>query len=94
MADLGNITLMVFQKKVAMFKKMVSNFIKVASPVLHETLTLDVAKTIILACLKMIEKRFLDHLHALYTTEVMFQQANGPCGNMMYARPYFSVKHK
>lgn len=39
-------------------------------------------------------QRFLYHTYALYVTDVMFQQANWLCGNMMEVRPYFSGKHK
>lgn len=34
------------------------------------------------------------HLRALFTTEVISQQANRPCGNLMEGRPKYSAKHK
>lgn len=76
-----------------MFERMVSNFIKVSSPVLYKTLILDVAITMNMVYLRMKGRRLLHHLHALYATDVMFQKANRPGGNMMEARPYLSAKH-
>lgn len=43
--------------------------------------------------LKMKEKRVLENPNALYTTDVMFQQANSLCRKLMKAGSYFSAKH-
>lgn len=76
-----------------MFEKIVSKFIQVASPVLFKTLILDVGKTLNVTSLKQ-KKGVLHHPHALYATDVMFQQTDNPCGNTMETGPYFSAKHK
>lgn len=44
--------------------------------------------------LKEIENRFQFHPQVLYAADVIFQQSNTPCGNIINAKMYLSDKHK
>lgn len=76
-----------------MFKGMGTEYIKIVAPVLHKCFVLESSDTMNMSYVKENSKRFVHHPHALYPTDVMFQQSNRPCGNMIEAKPYASSKH-
>lgn len=67
-------------------------FIKIAAPNLFKYFVTKNSTIANMSYFKENDKRLIRHPHALYATDVTFQQSNRPCGNMMDAKPYFSGK--
>lgn len=84
----------VFKQRSSIFERLLTWFIKPAARIMYRILVSDVTVVVHMKFLKESSQTFIFHSYALYATDVMFQQRNCPCENMLEAKPCFSGKHK
>lgn len=84
----------IFDKKGPTLQRLFSRAVDILSPVLYKDCV--VGHMTKLSMTNLISKRaqFKNFPCALYATDVIFQQANRPSGNMLEGKLYFSGKHK
>ena len=84
----------IFRIKGSVFQRLMKSFLDIVSPFLYDTQVTDRAGRITMRQLSSQGKQFRNHPHALYATDVTFQQSNRPSGNHEESKLYFSAKHK
>ena len=75
-------------------KRLMKSFLLVVSPVVYERQVTDQAGILTMNVLPNKGKQFKHHPHALYATDVTFQQTNRPSGNHQESKRYFSGKNR
>lgn len=93
MAGRGSTMLMISQKG-TFTQNVYPNFFTFASSVRYKTLILDFEKTKTMTYLKLSGKPFMYYLHALYATDILFQQNNEPCSSTEKVCFYLNTKRK
>ena len=83
-----------FRIKVSVFQRMVKSFLLLVSEQLYEGMVVDIRGRNTMKHLASKNKLFTHHPHALYATDVTFQQTNRPSGNHQESTISYSAKHK
>jgi hypothetical protein len=84
----------IFMLKTPTFIKTITSFVRVVHPKLVDDQISKRADDEKMHRLVTSGRAFVHYPCALYATDVTFQQANRPGGNMAEAMPYYSAKHK
>jgi hypothetical protein len=83
----------VFGIKAGTFQKAVTGFAEVLAPFLYNKFVAAVSTKFSMRALVLSGNTFKYHQFARYTTDVTFQHANMPSGNMKERSGYYSAKH-
>ena len=83
-----------FRIKWSVFQSMVKTFLILISEELYEGMVVEQRRRNTMRHFSAANKLFKHHPHALYATDVTFQQTNRPSGNHQESKSMFSVKHK
>ncbi|KAG2987298.1 hypothetical protein PC121_g22100 [Phytophthora cactorum] len=84
----------IFHAKTPTFIKTITGFIRAIAPSLYDDWVAEKTQEETMRMLVTLGNTFVYHPCALYATDVTFQQANRPAGNMDEALPFYSPKHK
>ncbi len=84
----------IFEKKGPTLQRLFSRAVDILSPILYQDYVLDCFAKLSMTTLINKKAQFKNFPCALYATDVIFQQANRPSGNMLEGKHYFSGKHK
>ena len=83
-----------FRIKGSVFQRMVKSFLLLVSEQLYDGMVFEIRVRNTMKHLAPKNKLFKDHPHALYATDVTFQQTNRPSGNHQENKISYSAKHK
>ncbi len=84
----------IFEKKGPTLQRLISFTVETLSPVLYEDFVNHNYWKLTMASLVKKWSQFKNYPNALYTTDVIFQQANRLPRTMLPGKVYFSGKHK
>ena len=82
-----------FRIRGSVFQRMVKTFLPLISEELYEGMVVELRRGNTMRHFSAANKLFKHHPHALYATDVTFQQTNRPAGNHQHSKGMFSVKH-
>ena len=83
-----------FRIKGSVFQTMVKSFLLLVSEQLYDGMVVEIRGRNAMKHLASKNKLFKHHPHALYATDVTFQQTNRPCGNHQESKISNTAKHK
>jgi len=83
-----------FQMKAPTFERIITKFLEMLYEEVNEKFVLDIADKWTMRRVLNCGVAFKTHKYARYATDVTFQQANRPSGNMEEGKRYYSGKHK